>query len=310
MSQTLQISFGGYQGPRSVNTRGAESFCTALRDQLGDAVEVVLRGNIIDEGRNAAELMPMTERGALDACYFASSYLAERVPSLALFDMHFAVPDRARAFALLDGALGDRLAEEVARHTGFAVLGWWDNGLRHISSAGPALRRPEQGRGVVLRTLNNADHRRCFEALGFETRVTDVKDLPGVVARGEVDAQENPLTNIYHFGMHRAHPVITLTGHLLGICPVLFNRERFEAWPEEVRRAVRHAMREATRVQRAAALNDDEICAAKLDAEGAALVALSAEERAAWRAAVRPETDRIRGRIAPELLAMLAAEPA
>ena len=43
----------------------------------------------------------MTESGELDGCYFSSSYLAARVPELALFDQHFAVPTGARPTACL-----------------------------------------------------------------------------------------------------------------------------------------------------------------------------------------------------------------
>ena len=58
----------------------------------------------------------------------------------------------------------------------------------------------------------------------------DVRDLPDAVASGKVDAQENPLTNIYNFGLHKTHRTITLTGHLLGVALVLFNREAVEGW--------------------------------------------------------------------------------
>ena len=137
---TTRIRFGGYQGDNSVHTRGASVFQEAVRHLSGGAAEVDFKQNIVDDGHKASDLLSLTESGELDGCYFSSSYLAERVPELALFDQHFTVPDRRRAYAVLDGSLGQRLASEVEARTGFAVLGYWDNGLRHISSGARALR--------------------------------------------------------------------------------------------------------------------------------------------------------------------------
>ena len=142
------IRFGGYQGDKSVHTRGAHVFCEALKQILGDKVEVTFHQNIVEDGRKAADLLSMTENGALEGCYFSSSYLAGRVPELALFDQHFAVPTRRQAYSVLDGSLGQRLAAEVEAKTGFCVLGYWDNGLRQIS-----VRRPgAQDAGRLRRT--------------------------------------------------------------------------------------------------------------------------------------------------------------
>lgn len=142
MTGALRITFGGYQGPESVHTRGMKAFAAALRDLTGGGIEVELHSDVTRQGQTLGELLEQTEAGAYDACYTSSSYLAGRVPSLGLFDLLFAAPERDRTFALLDGALGERLAADVAERTGFAMLGIWDNGLRHISSIDRALHRP------------------------------------------------------------------------------------------------------------------------------------------------------------------------
>ena len=108
-----RITLGGYQGDKSVHTRGVQVFCAALERLAGDAVQVEFRQNIVEQGHKASDLLALTEAGDLDGCYFSSSYLAERVPELALFDQHFTVPDRRRAYGVLDGTLGARLAAEV-----------------------------------------------------------------------------------------------------------------------------------------------------------------------------------------------------
>ncbi|MGI9366026.1 MAG: TRAP transporter substrate-binding protein [Rhizobiaceae bacterium] len=299
---TISIRFGGYQGDKSVHSRGARVLQEVVARESGGAAEVDFIQNIVEGGRKAADLLSMTESGELDGCYFSSSYLASRVPELALFDQHFAVPDRRRAYAVLDGTLGDRLAKEVESATGYKVLGYWDNGLRHISSARFPFHTPADCAGVKLRTLASDDHQRVFRALGFEPMAIDVRDLPDAVVTGKVDAQENPLTNIYNFGLHNTHRYVTRTGHLLGVALVLFNRASFESWPESVQLAVQKAVVEATKMQRQFAEQDDTICADAMTAEGVTIVDLDEAQRAQFEAAARGEVEKTRSRFGADLI--------
>lgn len=305
---TVQITFGGYQGDNSVHTRAARILCDVLKREAGDAVEVTLAQNVVEKGHKAADLLSMTESGELTGCYFSSSYLAARVPELGLFDQHFVVPDRAHAYAVLDGELGTWLAQEVEARTGFSVLGYWDNGLRNLSSGRGPIRSPEDCRGLKIRTLANEDHQNVFRTLGFEPIKIDVRDLPAAVETGRVDAQENPLTNIYNFGLHRTHRHITLTRHLLGVAIVLFDRAQVEAWPEHVRAAVQTAVSEATMAQRRFAAEDDTICADAMRSEGVQLIELSDAERARFREASQDVVAAIRDRFRPELIEMFESD--
>jgi len=282
---TTTIKFAGYQGDKSVHTRAANVFCDALRSEAGDSVDIHFAPNIVQNGFNASDLLTKTESGELDGCYFSSSYLADRVPELGLFDQHFVVPDRRHAYAVLDGALGTRLAKEVEQATGFAVLGYWDNGIRHISTAHGPLHHPRDCMGLKIRTLSNDQHKRVFRALGFEPRSIDVGDLPEAVASFAVDAQENPLTNIYNFGLHKTHRYITLTQHLLGVALVLFNKQAVARWPDNLLSSVQVAIADATAAQRRFALEDDTFCYDALAADGCQLVTLTDEQRAEFSAA-------------------------
>lgn len=294
------LKFGGYQGDKSVHTRGGRVLAEALAKETDGALTLEFDESIVTRGHKAADLLTMTESGELDGCYFSSSYLAKRVPELGLFDQHFVVPDRRRAYALLDGALGDRLREEVAKATGYQVLGYWDNGLRHITSAVP-IKSIADCDGLKLRTLANEDHQRVFRALGFDPQAIDVRDLPDAVRSRQVDAQENPLTNTLNFGIHDTHRYILLTRHLLGVALVLFNAEKLAKLSADERAGLQRAVDTATKAQRRFAEDDDDICSAKLRAEGVEITELSDTERAVFREATRAEVDITRANFSPEL---------
>lgn len=299
---TTTITFGGYQGNQSVHTRAARVFQSILQQQADCEINFAFEPNIVDQGFKAADLLTKTESGELDGCYFSSSYLAARVPELGLFDQHFVVPDRRHAYATLDGKLGSRLAQAVENKTGYTVLGFWDNGLRHISSARGPIRTPEDCSGQKIRTLSNDNHQRVFRALGFKPMSIDVRDLPAAVDNFQVDAQENPLTNIYNFGLHKTHRHITLTSHLLGVAPVLFNTQTVQSWPDEVRDAVMKSISQATQEQRRFAEEDDSICAAAIKADGSEIIELTQAERARFIESTTAEVAKTRAGFSEELI--------
>jgi C4-dicarboxylate-binding protein DctP len=295
--EPVRIRFGGYQPPASVHSRGAAALGRALSARLGDGVRFDVDGDVVSAGRPAAELLGLVERGELTMCYFATSYLAHRVPELAVLDLPFLLDRRERAYALLDGALGGHLAERVESATGYRVLGYWDNGFRHLTNRVRPLRTPADCRGLRIRTLASELHQAVFARLGFEPVALDVKDLLAAVRAGTVDAQDNSLTNVYMFEIHRQHRHLTLSGHFYGAAFLLCHAASYRSWPDEVRQAVEGAAHEATAAQRALAAAEDGEALAKLERDGTAVVRLTEAERAVFADAVAPVTAEWRARL-------------
>jgi TRAP-type C4-dicarboxylate transport system substrate-binding protein len=281
---TLRI--GGYQAETSILTRAVRHLAAILAGAPGPRWQVEVARDVTERGYRAADLLAMVEEGTMEGCYFASSYLAGRVAALGHFDAPFGVIDRARIYADLDGTLGARLAGDVASHTGYRVLGYWDNGFRHISNRLRPIRHPDDCRGMRIRTLDNAVYRRALAAMGFEPLTIDVKDLVSAVERHEVDAQENPLTNTVNFGLYRTHKHLSLTSHFWGVALLLANRAWFDALAPALQAALLAAAAEATAAQRRFAIAEDAACLAKLAQEGVAIVPAEDIDLAAFRAAV------------------------
>ncbi len=301
----ISIRFGGYQPPSSIHNKAAEIFGNALSSRLGDAVQFELDGNITASGHNAADLLTMVEDGALTLCYFSSSYLAARVPEFALLDLPFITKDREQAYALLDGACGRRLSEQLSANTGFCLLGFWDNGFRHLSNRVRPIRTPADCDGLRIRTLFSEMHRQVFQLLGFDPVALDVKELVPAVRSGAVDAQENPLTNIYNFGIHADHRYITLSGHVFGVALLLCHKASYASWPDDVRHAVTEAAAEATAAQRRFAAAEDEDVLAKLRPEQNDIVHLTDAERALFIEAVTPLVEAQRDALGTALFAYI-----
>jgi tripartite ATP-independent transporter DctP family solute receptor len=278
----IKIRMAGYQPPSSILSQAMRRLADGIAQRLGGKIDISLTDNVTAAGTRADQLLTMTEGDGLDICYFSSSYLAARAPSLELFDRPFVFSERSTAYAELDGATGRAIRDEVAGATSFRVLGFWDNGFRHISNARRPIRSPADCAGLRIRTVNNAMHQAFFRRLGFEPVFIDIKDMVPAVANGTVDAQENPLTNIVNFELQRYHRFVSLTSHIFGVALLLTNRERFDGWPPEIQAAIHAAAAEATAAQRLAAEAEDDVCRRRLAAEGVDIVPAAGLDRAAF----------------------------
>jgi TRAP-type C4-dicarboxylate transport system substrate-binding protein len=161
------------------------------------------------------------------------------------------------------------------------------------------------GQWLKIRTLFSALQQESLAAMGFEPVPLDVAQLPGACADGSVDAQENPLTNTFNFGIDAFHRWITMSGHFFGPCVVLAHKDTWDSWPQDVRQAVQEALALATPAQRSFAASEDAELMVKLDPSRNELLELSVDERAAFVAAVQPLVAMTMGQFHDELFEYL-----
>ena len=227
------------------------------------------------------------------------------MPELALLELPFLVRDHAAVWRALDGELGARFISQMHERTPFRVLGLWDNGFRHLTNRVRPIRTPADCRGLRIRTQMSELHGEVFRALGFLPIAADIKRFVAEIAGDSFDAHDNPLTNIYTFGVHRHHRHLTLTSHFFGASFLIANAREYASWPAEVRAAVDAAAPEAIALQRRLAASEDADVLAKLDPRENEVVHLTAAEHAAFAETAQPVLAKYRAQLDPRLFALL-----
>jgi tripartite ATP-independent transporter DctP family solute receptor len=304
MSEPARIRFAGYAPPDSTHSRAALRFKESLRQKVGEAVQVDLFWNVLDFGYKLEDLMSMVECGLLTMCYLSTSYLAARVPELEAIDLPFVFENEMHAHTALDGRLGALLTDRTESRTRYRVLGYWDNGFRHLTNRLRPVCTPSDLKGMRIRLQPNEVHVRTFALLGAIPVPVDLKEGIALIERGEVDAQENPLANTVTYGVSKYHKYVTLSGHFYGARGIYVHRESFDSWPAEVQRAAREAAREAIGFQRRLAAETERGLRIRLEKEGLSFIDLTADERSAFVQAVQPVLEEARGRLGSEVLAL------
>jgi TRAP-type C4-dicarboxylate transport system substrate-binding protein len=205
----------------------------------------------------------------------------------------------------MDGALGAWLSRKIEERYAFNVLGYFENGYRHVTNRLRPVRTPADMSQMKIRLMPSQMHARTFEALGAVPFPCDLKEGLEMVRTGAVDAQENPFANTVTYGCHKVHHYVTLTNHCYMSRGLYLCRAQFERWPEKLKAAMQRAAREAIALQRDFAVAEEDTARKALEAEGCEFVELTADEHAAFARAVKPVHDEARKRFGNEVFALL-----
>jgi TRAP-type transport system periplasmic protein len=295
MTEPISIRVGGYGPPTTSFSRALKLIGDALERQFGERVSVTYVWNIMDFGYRAEEILWLVEHGVLTLGYQSSSYLTDRVPELGFVDLPFLFAQRDAARGAIDGALGRFLAEAIERRVDYRILGWFENGFRQISNRLRPVRVPADLNGMRIRVLPSEVQARTFALLGCIPLRMDLTEAIAGIKAGTLDAQENPFANTVTYGVHKFHRFHTVTNHFYISRPIFLHRPTFEAWPADLQRAMRDAVKGAVAFQRELAIEEDREARAAILNEGCEIIELAADEHAAFRAAVTPLLDEARG---------------
>lgn len=252
----------------------------------------------MDSGKPATALFDMLDAGELTWCYYSSSYLGAKVPELNALEIPFLFDSVAEAHDSLDGEFGSALASAVRHHAGYEMLGFWDNGLRHLTNSVRDIRTPDDCRGLRIRLQPNAIHEALTASWGMEPVPAELSAGIAMIKNGEVDAQENPLANSVAYGVDHRH--ITLSAHLYGARGLFANADGL-AKLGDAGEIVREAARSAIAYQREAAAAYELELRTMMENEGRTVLDLSSEERLAFAEAASEVIDNARAAIDTDL---------
>lgn len=304
MVKRTQIRMGGYGPPTTGFSRALKLMGDRLEAEFGDRLDIKYVWNIMDLGYQAQDILWLVEHGLLTLGYQSSSYLTDRVPELGLVDLPFLFETTAQARASIDGALGQMLARKIEERVDYRILGFFENGFRHLSNRLHPVRTPSDLAGMRIRVLPSKVQERTFELLGAIPLRMDLTEAIAMIIGGELDAQENPLSNTVTYGVHKFHRFHTLTNHFYISRPIFVHRAAFDAWPDDLKAAMQRAATDAIAFQRDLHVREEEDARAAIAAAGCEIVELTADQHQMFTAAVRPIYGEARRHYGDDLLAL------
>ncbi|MFZ4744879.1 MAG: TRAP transporter substrate-binding protein [Limnohabitans sp.] len=265
-AQIVKLSLGHGAAPDNPRHIASLKFAEIVKAKTNGQVEVTVSpsGQL---GTDPA-LITAVRSGAVDITANSQGAFANVVPEYAAFGMPFLFADSPSAWKVMDGPVGKELADKTAEK-GMVVLGYWDNGIRHMSNSKRPLNTPEDMKGLKMRTPPDAVTVDIMNAVGAQAQQIAFTELYVALQQGVVDGQENPLVNIRSAKLYEVNKFISLTGHKYEMTPFVMNKRSFDGLSETNKKAVMEAAAEATKLQRNLAQDADNKLEAELKSLGA-----------------------------------------
>jgi tripartite ATP-independent transporter DctP family solute receptor len=206
---------------------------------IGRETEGELRIDVFPEGRLGLDPEMLADlRGGRLEFYLSGALLGELAPSSALPLMPFAFRDSRAVFAALDGALGERIRGELARHRVHAFRYTLQNGFHHLTTATRPIRAAEDLKGLKIRSPGGAIAADFFRSLGAEAGYVPFNRMYGALQARQFDGQSDPLGVVLSLRLYEVQAHLSLTGHWWSGFTLLANADLWAALPAALQQTV------------------------------------------------------------------------
>ncbi len=242
---------------------------------------------------DASSMLTQVEAGTLESCMsisngqFATSYY----PDLGFLDIPYLFENAEEAYKLLqpEGDFFKGLQSDIATKTGIRPLVFFNEGLRHITNSKLEITKPEDLKGIKIRTMNVAAHMKMFEILGAQPTNISWNELYTALQTGVADAQENPVINAVYISAWEVQKYMTLDGHVC-LCGLFCMNEKFYQSLSDVQKdAVNKAAKAALEAEYGMFKENESKALQTLKDNGLQVTELTSEQKKAFADACQAE---------------------
>ena len=204
-----------------------------------------------------------------------------------VFDLPFLFDDLDAVNRFQKRAKGRQLLRSMETHN-VTGLAYWHNGMKQLSATRP-LHRPADAAGLSFRIQPSAVLQAQFDAVGANSQKLPFAQAYSALKAGTVQGAENPWSNIYSKNMHQVQPYITETNHGVLDYMLVTNTRFWMSMPHKVRFELEAIIDEVTYMVNQEAEQLNQADRERIRQAGTSqIIALSDEERQAWREKMRP----------------------
>jgi tripartite ATP-independent transporter DctP family solute receptor len=286
----ITLKFGHVGEPGSLFAASADEFARCANAALGDKAEVQVFGS--SQLGNDTELLQKLKLGQV---HFAlpSSVMSSVAEVFGVFEMPYIIKSRDH-MRRVQGAIMDSKLQPAVQEKGYRIVGLWENGFRNITNNTRPINKPEDLKGVKLRTPKGTWRVKMFQLYGANPTPMAFSEVFTALQTGVIDGQENPYAQIYSAKFQEVQKYLSITGHVYTPAYLLTSDKHFSELPQDVQAELEKcgAATQDYTYEKAAALETDLL--EKLKAGG---IQVNEADKDAFIAASKPVYEEFAGSI-------------
>ncbi len=213
-------------------------FQEELDAKTGGAIKIDYHPN--GELGGEREMIEAVGLGTLDAVISGAGPLGNFSSLSNTLDFPFLFRDREHAYKVLDGELGNEIAEQM-KDSNLELIAWAENGFRNLTNNERPIIKPDDLKGLKIRTQENEIHLQTFTDYGAAPTPMAFTELFSAMQQGVVDGEENPLSVIVPNKFYEVQKYITISEHFYQAAPFIINKTLFDGLSAETQQIIRDA---------------------------------------------------------------------
>lgn len=287
--ERIVIRFSHVVGEDTPKGLAARRFAQLIKERSNGFVEVQVfpNGFLYKDGEELEALL----QGDIQMIAPATSKVTFLTPEWSVIDLPFAFNSYEEVHEYLAGSAGQDLISKFDGK-GLRMLGVWDNGFKQISNRDHPIYDPKSLQFLKMRIMPSDIIHKQFSSLGAIPREIDFNILFHHLESGDVDGQENTLSNITSKNLYLLQNYLTISNHgYLGYV-LLMNNQFWEELPDNVQVLITDTLKEVSEWERETARNLNAKKLKELEAcQCIDIYHLSPEERRLWEEEFQPVYD-------------------
>jgi tripartite ATP-independent transporter DctP family solute receptor len=153
---------------------------------------------------------------------------------------------------VLDGPIGEEIAQHIIKKTNMRILGVLMRGPRHVMNSKRPVRTPADMKGLRIRSPENPLNAGTVKAMGATPIPMTWSEVYTALSQGVADGVENSIDELYAARLYEVQKYLSLTGHIYVGVPIIINEDFYKKLPDDLKAVVKTAARESVLERREA----------------------------------------------------------
>ncbi|MEO1328956.1 MAG: TRAP transporter substrate-binding protein [Pseudomonadota bacterium] len=229
-SAEVTLRFGHVGAPGSLFEASVNNFAECVNGTMAGKAKVETFGS--SQLGKDQELLQKLKLGQV-AFALPSSVMSSVDETFGVFEMPYIIKDREH-MKRVQASLGDTF-QAAANDNGYYIIGYFENGFRHITNNTRPINKPEDLEGVKLRTPKGAWRVKMFKLYGANPTPMAFSEVFTALKTNVIDGQENPYAQIASAKFQEVQKYLSITGHVYTPAYILTSKRQWDGWPDDIK---------------------------------------------------------------------------
>src|SRR5210317_2333048 len=232
----VTLKFGHVGKPGSLFEASVNAYAQCVNDESNGKIEVQTYGS--SQLGKDKELLQKLKLGQVDFA-LPSSVMSSVSDEFGVFEMPYIIKDREH-MKRVQAELGDTF-QAAAQAKGYHIVGYFENGFRHITNNTRPINVPSDLEGIKLRTPKSKWRVKMFQTYGANPTPMAFSEVFTALKTGTMDGQENPYAQIASAKFQEVQKYLSISNHVYTPAYVVVHKDQWNKVPADVRKIVEKA---------------------------------------------------------------------